>query len=44
MSPAERDDAEETLLAVLDEYREAMSEGVRHYRAKSGAEDLFVED
>ena len=37
MSPAERDAAEETILGALDEYREAMSEGVRHFRAKTGA-------
>ncbi len=37
MSRAERDAAIERVLAVFDEYREAMSEGVRHFRAKSGA-------
>jgi Uma2 family endonuclease len=37
MAPAERDAAVDAILAVLDEYRESMSEGVRHYRAKSGA-------
>jgi Uma2 family endonuclease len=37
MTPAERDAAVDTILAVLDEYRESMSEGVRHFRAKSGA-------
>lgn len=37
MSPAERDAAFERIRAVFEEYREAMSEGVRHFRRKSGA-------
>ncbi len=37
MSPEERDAFEARVLAVLDEYREAMAEGVRQFRAKTGA-------
>ena len=37
MTPAERDATVERILGALDEYREAMSEGTRHFRAKTGA-------
>jgi hypothetical protein len=37
MSSAERDAAEQRILAALDEYREAMSEGTRHSRPKINA-------
>src|SRR5580693_2807952 len=37
MTPAERDREEERILGVLDEYREAMSEGTRHSRPKINA-------
>jgi Uma2 family endonuclease len=37
MSPEERDAAFERIRAVFEEHREAMSEGVRHFRRKSGA-------
>ena len=37
MSPGERDEAFERIRAVFEEYREAMAEGVRHFRRKSGA-------
>jgi len=37
LPPSERDAAEEKILGALSEYREAMSEGVRHFRAKTGA-------
>jgi Uma2 family endonuclease len=41
LSPAEREATAERIEAVLDEYREAMSEGVRHSKRKSGiAADL----
>lgn len=41
MSQAERDATVERILAVLDEHREAMSEGVRHFRGKSGIRDAL---
>jgi len=37
MSNAERDEVERRILDVLDEYREAMSEGTRHSRSKIDA-------
>jgi Uma2 family endonuclease len=37
MTPAERDREEARILGVLDEYREAMSEGTRHSRSKINA-------
>ncbi|MFO0649984.1 MAG: Uma2 family endonuclease [Polyangiales bacterium] len=41
MTPGEREAAAEAIEAVLDEYREAMSEGVRHSKRKAGvAADL----
>jgi len=41
LTPRERDAVVERIEAVLEEYREAMSEGVRHFRRKSGvAADL----
>ena len=41
MTPSEREAAAEAIEAVLDEYREAMSEGVRHSKRKAGvAADL----
>ncbi|MDP3217741.1 MAG: Uma2 family endonuclease [Deltaproteobacteria bacterium] len=41
LTPAQREAAAEAIEAVLDEYREAMSEGVRHSKRKAGvAADL----
>jgi len=37
LSPTEREGVIERILDVLEEYREAMSEGVRHFRRKAGA-------
>ncbi len=37
LSPTEREAVIDRILCVLEEHREAMSEGVRHYRRKSGA-------
>ena len=37
LSPSEREAVIERILGVLEEYREAMSEGVRHFRRKAGA-------
>ncbi|MDO9019369.1 MAG: Uma2 family endonuclease [Deltaproteobacteria bacterium] len=37
LSPMEREAVIERILGVLEEYREAMSEGVRHFRRKAGA-------
>ncbi len=37
LSPAEREATVERIEAVLDEHREAMSEGLRHFKRKAGA-------
>lgn len=36
LSPAEREEVIERILAVENDYREAMAEGVRHFRNKAG--------